>query len=331
MSGPFLFVTWVGDVAVTQHISKLDEASRGYFGCLHPFGEPIEGPHFPTTILGEQQHYEVRKRDLTCFRDGWLPLTCFFQNATPEDFSGRIGIPANLWFVVPPEWRARVELYRTVPTAVFDRERTPKKVFLAGGFSPAFTDLGEFQREVLFLAEVLGGPERLKDIEVSALFTSVDDHFWSPRTENQSLHGASIVMKNIKADISFLTVDKVFNLRSFENTLYHEFNRGRFIADSMIKQFVLTRGGGLMANSLAMDGFIANRKMAISPYANVELMPWQALQIPKEQSLLPADCHDFESFMIYFKHLKRQHALPRKWIEFIGANVASKFNLLKKN
>lgn len=318
-------VSWITDASLNKRLPNHFGRVSEYAYFLYPFGGDLDGPHEPMILFSEHRRTETARRDWRTFRDGWLPLACFFKMVHPQKFVGRVAIPAEFWFVVPPDWQVRVDLYRIVSDLAFDQNHLPKKMLLCGSFSPVMTDVDELEQEIDNFVEALGGPSVVREMEVSALFTYPIEQMWRQYSGNVSLRASAALLKKINLDMSFPSAQRLLNTSSFEGVLYHEFNRGRFIGDTLTKHFVLARGGGLLSSTLKFDGFKTKERMRLSSNHWIELAPWGPVSGPAIETKMPKGVSDPLTFKRYFDLLLKIQPLTTEWANEIMGHIAGLF------
>jgi len=324
-------INWLSDASQNQQIdSHHDGRVHEYLNYLRPFADPIDGPHFPSMVFSHVRRTDLARRSLITLRDGWLPLACFFRALSPDNFIGRVAIPAEFWFVVPADWQPHVDIYRVVSEKLYGPDCLPKKIQLCGSFSPMISDVDELEEEILGFVESFGGQSAFNNIEIAATFTYPIEEVWRKYSGNTSLRGSAALLRHIHLDMTFPSVENLLSEPSFEDVLYYEFNRGRFISDSMTKHYVLARGGGLWEPSLALEGFQSKRKLPLSHSHSIEFAAWAPTRGSTFASRPPGGAENYSSFKKYFDFLLRVHPLTATWALQIMAHVSSQFPNAKR-
>lgn len=243
-------IQWIYDYLKNSESDQFIEKRkkiRSYHHYLSPFSKNYYGTFNPALMLNGKTTNKLIDKKLWTLRDGLIPLYYFFEEHTPELFSGEIAIHKEMWFLVPKRWRDKVVLYETRNHFEYSKNNLPKKIFITGMFNSMFSDLQYFEKELIHLSEALG-QNNLENIEILAYFPSKKSNLETNWKEENLLHYSQLLFKHLGKNIQLTDWKGVTAHFNFKETLYFEINEGHYIKDTYTKHFALSRGAGLLPN-----------------------------------------------------------------------------------
>lgn len=179
----------------------------------------------------------LNERGQWTVRDGLCPLLVALDELSIEDISKSLYIDQDFIEFIPTNWQKKVQSYEVISHHVFDFKNPPGMLFLSGDLSPELISESEIQSQLDLLTDLWGS--RLHHIPIQSFFTGSEAHF----------ERLDWIQQRLKRKIQNLSWEKVLDLENLKSFAFHEFNNKCFYADSFVKHWILSRGGGLISFS----------------------------------------------------------------------------------
>lgn len=266
-----------------------------YQNYLSPFGNKYFSSLNPFLIYGGADISKLMKKNVWLLRDGLIPLSFFFQNAslTLMEDERKFLVHKDFWFLVPPEWQESVLFYEKVSDVNYGNENPPQKLILAGIANQTLASQDEFLAKIENLAKVFTKKD-FDNMEISAYFPNKRNDLWGRWQDENIFQYSKIMFQKIKLDIDFPEWDMIKSNMDFKNSLYYEINSGSIIRDTFTQEMFLSRGAGLLKNDspLEAEGFTKIRTQKVSLYHSVNIYEFDyskhsAYSNPLDSDLMP--------------------------------------------
>ncbi len=316
-------VQWSYDFIQSFYLNN-NESRTGvdllYQQFLAPFADKYYSPLNPFIIFGGADSAQLLKKNVWMLRDGLLPLSFFFKEASEELLQDdrKFIIHKDLWFLVPPAWQKSVLFFDVKSNNVFDQKRLPQKIFISGFANDTLADQDEFLADIEELASNFS-KEELEKIQISAYFPGKNNDLWAKWKDENPFKYAKALFKNLKIDIDFPDWEIIKSTMNYDDTLYFEINRGAMVKDSYLKQMFLSRGAGELKRENSEDGFTYMKNVQLSPYHSVEILSCDFKEVSSYIDPLKSD------IMPYFKKIFAKTSSPRNisdgWEKWYGAYI----------
>ncbi|MBC7713611.1 MAG: hypothetical protein H7177_09740 [Rhizobacter sp.] len=269
----FEYIQWGYDLIQNAYLNKKEELASHddlYKNYLAPFSFEVYGPTNPFFIYNGHGLMELKDLPSWTLRDGIVPLSIFFKEVTPDQVTSKVFIHKDLWFIVPENWRNKIQFYSIEADNIYDKNNLPEKIFVSGILNSTLAEPEDFNDSLKYLADTLG-KENLEEIEIFAYFPDKRNDLWGSWDEENVLKYSKAIFQNLKIDIKVPEWRMIHTEGDYKNCLYHEVNNGLFVKDSYLNHFVLSRGGGLVrtAPQLIDEHFTLVKESRLSIYHKI--------------------------------------------------------------
>ena len=316
-------IQWGYDFIQSYYLNNRETQTheeRMYLHYLAPFSDKYFSTLNPFVIFGGADPAQLMKKDTWMFRDGLIPLSFFFNEASLDLISSNrtFLVHKDFWFLVPTKWQKNVLFYDIAAKNIYDKKNKPKKIVLAGLANDTLSDPLEFEQSIKALASVYSKKD-LEKIEVSAYFPNKRTDLWGRWQDENIFQYAKVLFENLKLDIDFPEWDIFKSNMDYSDTLYYEVNSGVMIKDSYVQHLFLSRGAGLLKNEDKQEHFSLVNTHPLSLYHDVQVFKCNFAKLSSYQN--PLDSH----LMPYYKKIIEKGATPRTisdtWEKWYGTYV----------
>lgn len=326
-------VQWSYDFIQSFYLNNNEtrtEKEMVYSHYIAPFGEKYYSPLNPFLIFGGANIEMLEKKDTWQLRDGLIPLSFFFKEASLDllSESRKILIHKDFWFLVPPAWQENVLFYQIKAKNVYGKESIPEKLVLAGIANDTLADADEFTYKIKEIAKNFTS-EEINKMQILAYFPNKRSDLWGKWQDDNIFKYAKIIFENLKLDIHFPEWEVFKSTMDYQNTLYCEINSGVIIKDTATQHMFLSRGAGLLKhNQLESEKFSLVKTLPLSLYHDIEVFDFdfksaKAYDNPLESDLMP-----------YYKKIIEKGTNPRVvsegWEKWYGTYVKKYYKNLNK-
>ncbi len=320
---PKEIIQWSYDYIQSFYLNNnglTSDAERQYLNYLSPFSDKYFSHLNPFILFGGAAHEQLLKKNVWMLRDGLIPLSYFFQEASVDLMKGKrkFIIHKDYWFLVPKEWQKNVIFYDITSNHVFDSNNLPKKIVITGVANETLADPEEFTEDIKELAAVFSKKD-LEKIEISAYLPNKRTDLWGRWQDENIFKYAKVMFQNLKLDIDFPEWEIIKMNMDFQNTLYFEINRGTLVKDSYLQHMMLSRGAGLLKKKNDLKGFTLIKKHPLSLYHGVDIYEFDFANAPDYENPIESD------IMPYFKTIIEKGTSARHvsagWEKWYGTYV----------
>ncbi len=317
-------VQWSYDFIQSFYLNNNEsrtEREMQYTHYISPFSDKYYSPLNPFLIFGGADPEQLLKKDTWLLRDGLIPLSFFFKEASLDLLAGsrKFLVHKDFWFLVPPTWQKNVLFYDVSAKKNYGKGSVPEKMVLMGIANDTMADPEEFVTSIKDLASNFTAKE-IEKIQIMAYFPNKRSDLWGKWQDENIFKYAKSIFENLKMDIHFPEWDVLKSTMDYQNTLYYEVNSGVIVKDTATQHMFLSRGAGLLKCSDANEkGFKLIKTLSLSLYHDVNIFEFdfqklKAVSNPLESDLLP-----------YYKKIIEKGTSPRLisegWEKWYGSYV----------
>ncbi len=295
-SDHFKVVNWTYDYILNSQMDAAMPAGkkiRPVHFYLKPFSNDYVGPHSPV-LLGGTITKKLLNKNLWSLRDGLITQSFFFREHSPEK-GVQFAVPSDFWFIVPEQWKENTLFYEVQAQKKYNLQNPPARILLAGMQNNVFADTNEFNKSLIELKNSLG-EEALTRAKITAFFPYKKNNLWGKRCDEETFSIAQSILKTTGLNITFVEWKDLKNENDFKECLYYEINQKYFVADSYLKHFILSKGGGLIEEQTLIPKKEISHYM-LSPHHSVKIFQPDWLNIPVYKDPFKSD------YFAYFKEV----------------------------
>lgn len=292
-----------------------------YSHYLAPFGDKYFSPLNPFLLFGGVNLELLLKKDIWLLRDGLIPLSFFFKEASLDlqVTSRKFIIHKDFWFLVPEAWQKHVLFYEIKSKKTYGKGVVPEKMVLMGIANETMADSDEFVSLITELSENFTEKELAK-MQITAYFPNKRSDLWGKWQDDNIFKYAKVMFEKLKMDIQFPEWDILKSTMDYQNTLYFEVNSGAIVKDTATTHMFLSRGAGLLNNSEGPNkDFKLVRTLPLSLYHEVHVSEFDFKKAKKYENPLN------DGLMPYFKKIIEKGTNPRSfgegWEKWYGSYI----------
>ncbi len=316
-------VQWSYDFIKSFYLNNneiLTAEEKIYHHYLYPFAEKYYSSLNPFMLFGGADVGQLLKKDFWMIRDGLIPLSFFFKEASEDLIKGKrkIIIHKDFWSLVPDNWRKNVLFYDIKSHQTFDKKNIPEQLILCGLANETLADPVEFVEDLKAIGSIFSEKD-LEKMKILAYFPNKRTDLWGRWQDENIFKYARALFENLKMDIEFPEWDVLKSTMDFKNSLYVEINRGVLVKDSFVQQMFLSRGAGLLKTEENIENFTLVKKVPLSLYHSAEVFECDYSKLKAYKNPLDGD------LMPYFKKIIEKGTSPRVlsegWEKWYGSYV----------